>query len=108
MDESIIDGVKREVREETGLVIEPVKLTGVYKNMTRGVIALMFRAHVVGGNISTSDETSHVEWWTPDMVLDRMDSAYAVRVLDALREDGPAVRAHDGVSLLAEMPALPR
>jgi 8-oxo-dGTP diphosphatase len=108
IEESILDGLKREVREETGLIIEPSQLTGVYKNMVRGVVALMFRAQVTGGTIATSDETSRVEWWTPELVAERMDPAYAVRVLDALREDGPAVRAHDGVSLLTGIPALPR
>jgi hypothetical protein len=36
-----------------------------------------------------------------------MDVAYAVRIPDALRHDGPAVRAHDGVALLTDLAALP-
>jgi ADP-ribose pyrophosphatase YjhB (NUDIX family) len=107
LDESIIDGLKREVLEETGLTVEPIRLTGVYKNMARGIIALMFLARVTGGRITTSDETSHVEWWEPAQVAQRMNPAFAVRVLDALRDDGPAVRAHDGVEVLAELAALP-
>jgi ADP-ribose pyrophosphatase YjhB (NUDIX family) len=108
VEESILDGVKREVLEETGAVIEPECLTGVYKNMVRGVVALVFRARMTGGSITTTDETSQVEWWQPEQVADRMDPAYAVRVLDALREGGPAVRAHDGVQLLAGITGLPR
>jgi ADP-ribose pyrophosphatase YjhB (NUDIX family) len=38
LDEAIVDGVRREVREETGLDVEVEALTGVYKNMRRGVI----------------------------------------------------------------------
>src|SRR5919112_2400610 len=49
LDESILDGLRREVREETGLNVEPERLTGIYKNMPRGIVALVFRAHVVGG-----------------------------------------------------------
>ena len=30
-----------KVREETGLDVEPIILTGVYKNITRGIIALV-------------------------------------------------------------------
>lgn len=108
VQESILDGIKREVLEETGVVIEPECLTGVYKNMVRGVVALVFRARMTGGSITTTDETSQVEWWQPQEVADRMDPAYAIRVLDALREDGPAVRAHDGVQLLAGVAGLPR
>jgi 8-oxo-dGTP diphosphatase len=32
LGETIDDGLRREVREETGLEIEPITLTGVYKN----------------------------------------------------------------------------
>ena len=106
-DESILDGLKREVLEETGLAVQPVRLTGVYKNMSRGIVALVFLARIQGGKLATSDETSHLEWWTPEMVRERMDAAYATRILDALRPDGPAVRAHDGVSLLTDLAALP-
>jgi hypothetical protein len=31
------------------LVVELGQLTGVYKNMTRGIVALVFRAHAIGG-----------------------------------------------------------
>jgi ADP-ribose pyrophosphatase YjhB (NUDIX family) len=71
LGESITDGLKREVLEETGLVVEPAKLTGVYKNMVRGVVALVFRASVVGGTLAPSSETSRVEWWNPAMVSQR-------------------------------------
>jgi len=38
LDEAIHDGLRREIREETGLDIEPDALTGVYKNMPRGIM----------------------------------------------------------------------
>ena len=107
LNESIIDGVKREVLEETGLVVEPIRLTGVYKNMPRGIIALMFTARVVGGQTQVSDETSEVAWWAPETIAERMDPAFAVRILDALRSDGPAIRAHDGVFLIEDIAVLP-
>jgi hypothetical protein len=102
-----LDGLKREVREETELIVEPIRLTGVYKNMTRGVVALVFLARVIDGSPAPTAETSAVEWWTLQMVREHMHPAYTVRVLDALRSDGPAVRAHDGVLLLTDVAALP-
>jgi 8-oxo-dGTP diphosphatase len=44
LNETFEDGVRREVREETGVDVEVERLTGVYKNMPRGIVAaLVFR-----------------------------------------------------------------
>lgn len=107
LGESIVDGVSREVLEETGLRIAPERLTGVYKNMPRGIVALVFRAHVIGGEqAAATGETTRIAWLSPDQVDERCDEAYAVRIHDALADSGTAVRAHDGVRLV-DAPALP-
>jgi 8-oxo-dGTP diphosphatase len=62
LDEAIEDGLRREIREETGLDIEPDTLTGVYKNMNRGIIALVFRCKVTGGELTTNDEVTDFRW----------------------------------------------
>ena len=99
--ESIHDGLRREVREETGLDVEPVALSGVYKNMTRAIINLVFRCKITGGVLATNDEATDFRWAAESEVPGLMDEAYAVRVLDALRETAAAaVRPHDGVHLL--------
>jgi 8-oxo-dGTP diphosphatase len=104
LDESILDGLRREVREETGLEIEPLALTGVYKNMPRAIVALVFKARITGGNaVTTTSETSKLDWFTPDQISTHSDEAYAVRVLDALTPTGSAaIRSHDGFALLPE------
>ena len=76
--------------------------------MTRGIVALMFLARVSGGEVSTSDETARIDWWTAEMVSQRMDPAFAMRMLDALRDEGTCVRAHDGVMVLTDLPSLPK
>jgi 8-oxo-dGTP diphosphatase len=78
----------------------PEALSGVYKNMRRGIIALVFRCCVVGGELHTTNEAAEVAWLSPDQVRELMDEAYATRLLDALRLGPAAVRAHDGLSLL--------
>jgi ADP-ribose pyrophosphatase YjhB (NUDIX family) len=99
--ETIHDGLRREVREETGLAIEPVALTGVYKNMTRAIVALVFRCKITGGDLATNEEVSAFRWATADDITKLADEAYAVRVLDALDGDHPvAVRHHDGLHLI--------
>jgi 8-oxo-dGTP diphosphatase len=101
LGETIQDGLRREVREETGLDIEPSALSGVYKNMTRAIVNLVFRCKITGGALATNDEASDFRWAAESEVSGLMDQAYAIRVLDALHDaDTPAVRPHDGVHLL--------
>src|SRR6266568_6976333 len=80
LDEGIEDGLLREVREETGLQVKIEALTGAYKNLPRGIVALVFRCRLVGGQLATSAETAQLRWLTPDEVRDAMNEAYAVRV----------------------------
>lgn len=105
LDESPQAGVRREVREETNVEVEPQRLTGIYKNMTLGVVALVFRARLIAGTPAETDESAAVAWWTADQVAADMNEAFAVRILDALRTDPtPAVRSHDGQRLLDHNP----
>ncbi|WP_433889776.1 NUDIX hydrolase [Streptomyces sp. CA-111067] len=98
--ETVEEGVRREVFEETGVEVRVGALTGVYKNMALGVVALVFRCTPEGGYARTSDEAAAVEWVAADKAADSMGEVYGVRVKDALRDGGPCVRAHDGRVLL--------
>ncbi|GAA0358169.1 NUDIX domain-containing protein [Streptomyces olivoreticuli] len=100
IEEAPEGGVRREVLEETGVEVEVGRLTGVYKNMARGIVALVFRCHPVGGTAQTSDEAAAVSWLTPDEVAASMTEAYAVRLLDAIGDNPPYVRIHDGQRLV--------
>ncbi|MEU8527875.1 NUDIX domain-containing protein [Streptomyces sp. NPDC048629] len=93
-------GVVREVFEETGIQVEVDELTGVYKNTTRGIVALVFRCKPYGGTERTSEESTAVDWLTPAEIEERMGEVYAIRLLDALDGNGPHVRSHDGRHLL--------
>jgi 8-oxo-dGTP diphosphatase len=103
------DGVVREVREETGLTVKPLALTGIYKNMmgqtqnSRTVI-LAFRCVVTGGLECTSDETLQVRWVPADACGELLNQARLARVHDAVRGGNTAVRSHDGVQLLGSLP----
>jgi 8-oxo-dGTP diphosphatase len=101
LNETIHDGLRREIREETGLDIEPDALTGVYKNMPRGIIALVFRCKITGGHLTANDEVTAFRWADQADIRQFTSEAYAVRLLDALREGAaPAIRQHDGTELL--------
>jgi 8-oxo-dGTP diphosphatase len=101
LGETIDDGLRREVHEETGLDIEPIALTGVYKNMNRAIIALVFRCQATGGGLIATNEASAFRWADQSQVAELADEAYAIRFLDATRSNGAAmIRTHDGVHLL--------
>ncbi|MFC4105062.1 NUDIX hydrolase [Micromonospora zhanjiangensis] len=100
LEEKIEDGVRREVAEETGISVEPERLTGIYKNMKLGVVALVFRARLVHGVPQPTEESAAVDWWTKERVAAEMNETFAVRVLDAMNSGlVPTVRHHDGTQL---------
>lgn len=97
LDEGPLEGLRREVLEETGISIEPVALTGVYKNLSRGIVALVFRSRAVAGIPCTSEEVANIAWLERHQIIERMSEAFAIRLTDALDYDGvPAVRTHNG------------
>jgi 8-oxo-dGTP diphosphatase len=100
LDEPIEAGAEREALEETGVGVRVDQLTGVYKNMRLGVVALVFRAHVIAGTPTPTAEGQAVRWFTRDEVKELLAEVYAVRVLDALDAPlQPKIRHHDGVHL---------
>ncbi len=100
--ESAAEAAAREVFEETGLVVDIARLTGVYSSphsVTRypdgntvQYLALCFEAVVTGGELGLSDETTAVDWFRFDAMaeLDVM-SNHAERVHDALARHPHAV-----------------
>jgi ADP-ribose pyrophosphatase YjhB (NUDIX family) len=101
LTETLEDGVRREVYEETGIKVAVDRLTGVYKNMTRGVVALVFRCHPEGGHEQLSEETTAIDWLTPEQIKASMGEVYAIRIHDALRDEAvPTIRTHDGRVIL--------
>lgn len=99
LDESFEDGVRREVLEETGLAVEVERLTGVYKNLTHGIVALVYRCRSASGEPHVTAEAREIRWMTKGEVQSAMVPAFAVRVLDAF-EEAARSRAHDGVNLV--------
>jgi 8-oxo-dGTP diphosphatase len=100
LGETIHDGLRREVCEETGLDIEPDALTGVYKNMTQGIVALVFRCTPETGRVTQTDESRDVRWMAPSEIVQKMSPAYSVRVMDSLAASVVHTRVHDGVNVM--------
>ena len=98
LHETFEQGVRREVLEETGVTVTVDRLTGVYKNLNRGIVALVFRCHAESQPRAATAEATEVRWMHRDEITEAMDPAYAVRVLDAF-DPNPQTRAHDGIDL---------
>jgi ADP-ribose pyrophosphatase YjhB (NUDIX family) len=68
------EGIKREVREETGLDIEIVKLVGVFtsmpseKNGPHTSIAIVHLCEIADGTFTLSHEGSSLKYWSVDEV----------------------------------------
>lgn len=56
----------REVKEETGLDVRLDALLGVYSNLERGVVLVVYCASVVGGELIAGHETRAVDFFSPD------------------------------------------
>jgi ADP-ribose pyrophosphatase YjhB (NUDIX family) len=77
------DGLRRELREETGLEIEPVEfvaaLTDVYGDGPEApsILSLNWTARVVGGTPEPADDISEIGWFAPDELPARDEIAFA-------------------------------
>jgi len=98
LGETFEEGVVREVLEETGVRVTVERLTGVYKNMTRGIVALVYRCRPISGSAGPTDEAAKTAWLAPAELPDLMTTAYLVRVEDAFSEHASS-RSHNGLTL---------
>jgi ADP-ribose pyrophosphatase YjhB (NUDIX family) len=98
-DETIEEAVRRTVWERTGLLVRPVILTGIYKDMARGEVALVFRCTLIGNDVDRRVDAAAGRWLTPAEISSLIDDISAERLLDAVRLGPPKVRSYDGTHL---------
>jgi ADP-ribose pyrophosphatase YjhB (NUDIX family) len=92
--ESLAETCVREVREETGLEVEVVRLIGLYSSPDvlvmyadgnrRQIVAAHFMVRVVGGTLGLSDETTEAAYFSQDALeaLDLMEH-HRPRIVDS-------------------------
>ncbi len=87
------DNVAREVREETGLIVLPVRLVGVYfwPMKPEGMLNLVFRCIQRGGEIATSDESPQVDYFWPRALPKPMLKLHQERLERGLSHQGGPV-----------------
>jgi 8-oxo-dGTP pyrophosphatase MutT (NUDIX family) len=89
----------REIREETGLAVEPGALVGEYRR--RGFAARVYRCGVVGGVLRPSADTPAVRWFAMDALPETLFPWFRGPLEDALRDDAPPVAREERLGLAA-------
>lgn len=86
--------VVREVREETGLDVEVIRLTGVYgRNDGRADIVFTFECAILGGSLVATEEADRHEWFAVDQLPVNTIPKQVARIRDALlRQAMPVFR----------------
>jgi ADP-ribose pyrophosphatase YjhB (NUDIX family) len=68
IDETVHQAAIRETREETGLLVEPGEIIGLYTRLEAAVVTIAFEARVVGGNATTTAEALEVATFIPERI----------------------------------------
>ena len=60
IDETAQEGAARETLEETGLIVEPTEIVGVYTRPQAAVVVVCWEARIVGGRAQATSESLEV------------------------------------------------
>jgi len=84
-NESLAEGLAREVQEEVQLAVTVGQLVGVYEKPLKREVVLAFRCHLIDADATPglSDEVSEVGWFAPDALPEQTLPKHAQRVRDA-------------------------
>lgn len=82
--ESPWDGVKREIKEETGLDAEIESLAGVYSKPDKNEIVFSFACKVIGGEITLNDEADKIEYFEIDKIPPNTSPKQVERIKDLM------------------------
>lgn len=91
-NETVEQGLEREVREEVGIAIRIVRLVGVYSKPQKNEVVLTFLCKPADDTPpTTSDEVSEVGWFTPQTLPANTLPKHRQRVLDAALDQPEAI-----------------
>ena len=77
-----LDGLRRELREETGLEVEPLEFLGAWMDRYGGdstaeaTLNLYWTARVVTGEPQPADDVDDLRWFAPDELPDASELAF--------------------------------
>jgi ADP-ribose pyrophosphatase YjhB (NUDIX family) len=68
IDETVREAAARETLEETGLLVEPGAIVGLYSRVAAAVVVVAFEARIVGGEARSTGEALETRAFAPDEI----------------------------------------
>ena len=68
IDETVREGAIRETLEETGLIVEPGEIVGLYSRPEAAIVVVAFEARIVGGEPHPTPEALEVRAFAPEAI----------------------------------------
>jgi ADP-ribose pyrophosphatase YjhB (NUDIX family) len=68
IDETVHEGAIRETLEETGLLVEPGAVVGLYTRPEAAIVVIAFEARIVGGAPTVTSEALEVKPFAPEAI----------------------------------------
>jgi 8-oxo-dGTP diphosphatase len=96
-----------EVLEESGVIVELERLSGIYQNLATNVVSFVFVAapRIVAASTATA-EADCIGWLTADEALDLMSEPFADRVRDAYADNALALRTFTAERIMTPKDAI--
>lgn len=66
VDETVHQAAIRETYEETGLLVAPGEIVGLYTRLEAAVVTIVFEARIVGGSPAPTPEATEIATYPPD------------------------------------------
>ena len=68
VDETVHEAAIRETWEETGLLVVPGDIVGLYTRLEAAVVTIVFEARIVGGTATPTPEATEIIAFAPDAI----------------------------------------
>ncbi|MEO8571851.1 MAG: NUDIX hydrolase [Chloroflexota bacterium] len=68
VDETVNQGAIRETMEETGLLVAPGEIIGLYTRLEASVVTIVFEATIVGGAAAPTPEATEILAFAPEAI----------------------------------------
>jgi ADP-ribose pyrophosphatase YjhB (NUDIX family) len=68
VDETVNQAAIRETYEETGLLVEPGEIVGLYTRLEAAVVTIAFEARIVGGEAAPTPEATEIQAYSPEAI----------------------------------------